>query len=215
MAKQGLAPPFSQYDMVMVQWAFVGPPLLFGDQLGFNRMTVDEKALLAKTFFKVGQALGKIIFKTDHLKCNFQFLMDSLTGVEDEYNLCSGTLDEITSYGKEIQMQIIRPATDLNRSDMADTFLEALKMLHPYLDPEAFASFSREIMLGESAQIKSSWSRVNLLLLKFIFNWLLLKSAILGLLAKSFFNFMARVNNYITEFRVNSIIKQKQKMHMQ
>ena len=64
MAKQGLTPPFSQYDMVMVQWAFVGPPLLFGDQLGFNRMTVDEKALLAKTFFKVGQALGEIIIET-------------------------------------------------------------------------------------------------------------------------------------------------------
>ena len=135
--------------------------------------------------------------------------------MEDEYNLCSGTLDEITSYGKEIQMQIIRPATDLNRSDMADTFLEALKILQPYLEPEAFASFSRETMFGESAQIKSWWSRVNLFLLKFIFNWLLLKSAILGLLTKSFFNFMARVNNYITKFRVKSIIKQKQKMYMQ
>ena len=112
-------------------------------------------------------------------------------------------------------MKIIRPATDLNRSDMADTFLKALKILHPYLEPEAFASFSRETMFGESAQIKSWWSRVNLFLLKFIFNWLLLKSAILGLLTKSFFNFMARVNNYITKFRVKSIIKQKQKMYMQ
>ena len=59
MVKQGVTVAFSQYDLVLTQWAFVGPVLLFGDHLGFNQMSVEEKSLYIKTFYKVGRDLGK------------------------------------------------------------------------------------------------------------------------------------------------------------
>ena len=59
MAKQGVTVAFSQYDLVLTQWAFVSGPILFGESLGFNRMTEEEKTLYLKTFYKVGRDLGK------------------------------------------------------------------------------------------------------------------------------------------------------------
>ena len=59
MAKQGVTVAFSQYDLVLTQWAFVSGPILFGESLGFNRMTEEEKSLYVKTFYKVGRDLGK------------------------------------------------------------------------------------------------------------------------------------------------------------
>ena len=59
MAKQGVTVAFSQYDLVLTQWAFVSGPILFGESLGFNRMTEEEKTLYLKTFYTVGRDLGK------------------------------------------------------------------------------------------------------------------------------------------------------------
>ena len=59
MVKQGVNVAFSQYDLVLTQWAFVGPVLLFGDHLGFNQMSAEEKSLYTKTFYKVGRDLGE------------------------------------------------------------------------------------------------------------------------------------------------------------
>ena len=60
MAKQGVTVAFSQYDLVLTQWAFVSGPILFGESLGFNRMTEEEKTLYLRTFYKVGRDLGKL-----------------------------------------------------------------------------------------------------------------------------------------------------------
>ena len=65
MVKQGVTVAFSQYDLVLTQWAFVGPVLLFGDHLGFNQMSVEEKSLYTKTFYKVGRDLGMCNFFVD------------------------------------------------------------------------------------------------------------------------------------------------------
>ena len=67
MAKQGVTVAFSQYDLVLTQWAFVSGPILFGESLGFNRMTEEEKSLYVKTFYKVGRDLGKFKLLTENM----------------------------------------------------------------------------------------------------------------------------------------------------
>ena len=66
------------------------------------------------------------------------------TGISDEHNLCSGTLEEATDYARSILKQIFRPAmTRVRDSGMAEVMLKGINILNPLVDPEAFATFTR------------------------------------------------------------------------
>jgi len=189
MAKQGVTVAFSQYDLVLTQWAFVSGPILFGESLGFNRMTEEEKSLYVKTFYKVGRDLG----------------------ISDEHNLCSGTLEEATDYARSILKQIFRPAmTRVRDSGMAEVMLKGINILNPLVDPEAFATFTRNMVLREHNLPDKSYSRAMLSLQKLVFDWLFHCVSIAAYL-QAFLNFMMRLNIRLARRWKKSMIKDNMK----
>lgn len=191
MVKQNVTVAFSQYDLVLTQWAFVGPVILYSDNLGFNRMTTEEKSLYLRTFFKIGKDLG----------------------VSDEYNLCSGTLEESTEYARAILKQIFRPAmTRVKESGMADCMLKGIHILNPLVDPVAFATFVRNMVLPEHNLPESLYSRVMLSLQKFVFDWLYHCEVVAAYL-QAFLNFMMRLNIYLAKKWKKEMIRDNQKFY--
>merc|ERR1712029_808747 len=191
MMKQNVTVAFSQYDLVLTQWAFVGPVILYGDNLGFNKMTTEEKSLYIKTFYKVGRDLG----------------------VGDEYNLCSGTLEESTEYARAILKQIFRPAmTRVKESGMADCMLKGIHILNPLVDPVAFATFVRNMVLPEHNLPENTYSRILLSLQKFVFDWLYHCAPVTAYL-QAFPNFMMRLNIWLAKKLKKTMIRDNQKFY--
>ena len=132
--------------------------------------------------------------------------------MDDEYNLCNGTLEETTDYARAIQKQLIRPAMyRVKVSGMADTMLKGIHILNPLVDPEAFATFVRNTVLCEHNLPESTWSRAMLSLQKFVFDWLFHSSATAYL--KAFLNFMMRLNVYLAKRWKKGMIKDNQKLY--
>ena len=69
---------FSQYEMVVTQWAFVGPVLLWPDRLGVDRRTEKDIEGVLYVMMMVGRQLG----------------------ISDEFNLCLGDLEQCTEYSR-------------------------------------------------------------------------------------------------------------------
>ena len=170
MARHQVQITFSQHDLVLTQWTLVNGPILFGESLGFNRMTENEKLLYLKTIYKVGRDLG----------------------ISDEHNLCSGTLEDTTKYAKDIVTQIFRPAL-MKDSELAKALLKGINIFNPLLDPEAFATFTRNLVLSEQNMPERFSSRAILWLLKLIFYWLSYPVAVTTYL-QAFLNFLLRLN---------------------
>ena len=137
-----------------------------------------------------------------------------VSGVDDEYNLCCGTLEETTDYARAIQKQLIRPA--MNRvkvSGMADTMLKGIHILNPLVDPEAFATFVRNTVLSEHNLPEVTWSRAMLSLQKFVFDWLFHSSATVAAYLKAFLNFMMRLNVYLAKRWKKGMSADNQKLY--
>ena len=71
---------FSQYEMVVTQWAFVGPVLLWPDQLGVARRSQEDVEGALYVMMMVGRQLG----------------------ISDQLNLCLGDRDHCTQYSRLI-----------------------------------------------------------------------------------------------------------------
>ena len=69
---------FSQYEMVVTQWAFVGPVLLWPDQLGVVRGGQEDVEGLLQVMRVVGRQLG----------------------ISDQLNLCLGGREHCTEYSR-------------------------------------------------------------------------------------------------------------------
>lgn len=69
---------FSQFEMVVTQWAFVGPVLLWPDRLGVDRRTEKDIEGVLYVMMMVGRQLG----------------------ISDEFNLCRGDLEQCTEYSR-------------------------------------------------------------------------------------------------------------------
>ena len=82
----------SQFDMVVTQWAFVGPALIFSKKLGMSHVPDEDFKALVHQLYLVGKALG----------------------VRDEYNLCTGTLEEVKAYCRAIHQMVNNLAKDLS-----------------------------------------------------------------------------------------------------
>ena len=78
---------FSQYDMALVQSGFFGAVLLYPDGFGIK---CSQEELTDYIFFWRG--------------------LGYLMGVDDRYNLCDGTFDEIHSLIKEIEQDLLLPS---------------------------------------------------------------------------------------------------------
>jgi len=124
---------FSQYEMVVTQWAFVGPALLWPDQLGisFNSQETEEGMEgLVHVMYLVGRELG----------------------IREELNMCSGDLNEVREAAREILVTEIQPvfladsASSVSR-DLATNLLAGVKMLNPFINPEGFRKWCEKTLL--------------------------------------------------------------------
>jgi len=119
-AKQALRKGYlmSQYDMVLTQWAFIGPALLFPSSLGLP----PPPSGLVYMMKLVGRYLG----------------------VSEELNLCSGGLGRATQYSHLILTKVIQPVilSDSSRSTEAqlleNSLLKSVNMMVPFIEPSAF-----------------------------------------------------------------------------
>eukprot|EP00092_Neocalanus_flemingeri_P083160 GFUD01104339.1.p1 GENE.GFUD01104339.1~~GFUD01104339.1.p1 ORF type:complete len:364 (+),score=81.87 GFUD01104339.1:109-1200(+) len=109
----------SQYDMVLTQWAFIGPALIFPSSLGLPPPSPGVVYIM----YLVGRYLG----------------------VSESLNLCSGGIANATDYSKMIHNHIIQPAiknmdNDKNKVslEMAGHLMKGMNMINPFIDPSAF-----------------------------------------------------------------------------
>ena len=111
--------PMTQYDMVLTQWAFLGPVLLKPDRFGISRKSQENLDGLRYIIYLVGQALG----------------------INDDLNLCYGNLQESKDYALEILENEIQTSmcleTDISR-EMSDNLLIGMHFTNPYIHPGGF-----------------------------------------------------------------------------
>ena len=135
--------PMTQYDMVLTQWAFLGPVLLKPDKFGISIKSQENLDGLRYIIYLVGQALG----------------------IDDDLNLCYGNLQESKRYALEILENEIQPSmcleSDISR-EMSDNLLKGMKITNPYIYPGGFKKWTfntfkinanAEEMIGENPDL--------------------------------------------------------------
>ena len=75
---------FTQYEMVVTQWAFLGPVLLWPDRLGVERSSEGDIEGALQVMMVVGRQLG----------------------ISDQFNLCRGDRQHCTEYARLILEQV-------------------------------------------------------------------------------------------------------------
>ena len=76
VSKYGQDVAMSQFDMVVTQWAFVGPFFIFPERVGVPTATRRDREAIAHYMYVVGYVLG----------------------IKDEFNLCARSVEEVTRY---------------------------------------------------------------------------------------------------------------------
>jgi len=124
---------FSQYEMVVTQWAFVGPALLWPDKLGIlvaSPETEEGMAGLVHVMYLVGRELG----------------------IREDLNMCSGDLAEVREAAREILVTEIQPVfladggLSVSR-ELATNLLAGVKILNPFINPEGFSKWCEMTLL--------------------------------------------------------------------
>jgi len=115
---------FTQYEMVVTQWAFVGPVLLWPDKLGISERESDQEGLVY-VMYLVGRELG----------------------ICEEFNMCRGDLARVKQYSQAILDQEIKPAFCDNSAsatcrDLSDHLLNGIHILNPFINPLSFKSWA-------------------------------------------------------------------------
>ena len=122
-----------QQSMVLTQWAFIGPALLWPRELG---LPDDEEGLegLVAVMGEVGRQLG----------------------VREEVNLCNGGLAEAREYAlllhQQIKQHLLHP-THL-AEEMAEQLLWGANILNPFIRPAAFRTWAFELLKTETVNEK-------------------------------------------------------------
>jgi len=117
----------SQYDMVLTQWAFVGPALIFPSSLGLPPPSPGMVYIM----YLVGRYLG----------------------VQENLNLCSGGLATATDYSHMILKHVFQPAIknmykDKVSVEMASHLMKGVNMINPFIDQSAFHSWFLTLLYG-------------------------------------------------------------------
>lgn len=131
-AKQALRKGYlmSQYDMVLTQWAFIGPALLFPSSLGLP----PPPSGLVYMMMLVGRYLG----------------------VAEELNLCSGGLARATLYSHLILTQVVQPALLPGRrsteaEELENSLLKSVNMMVPFIEASAFKHWFLSLLSQHSS----------------------------------------------------------------
>jgi len=120
---------FTQYEMVVTQWAFVGPVLLWPDQLGVDRKSEDDIEGVIYVMMMVGRQLG----------------------ISDQFNLCRGDREQCTEYSRLILEKIIKPsfnspeASEVSKR-LGQDLLEGVNILNPFISPRSFLLWSEDLI---------------------------------------------------------------------
>ena len=182
------AVPMSQFDLVVTQWAFIGAALTRPKSIGLCDVTTRELHLLTNQMYKVGRDLG----------------------ISNEFNLCSGTLEETIQYAKDIENYVIIPALELNQDfeSMAGHLMKGVNILNPFIDPLAFSAWTHKIFGAQKSYHKrremlvSYKSRIFYHLHDFLFEWVL-KNNFLNWVVIGFFNTLMDLTGQLHEkFRI-------------
>lgn len=120
--------PMSQFDMVVTQWAFVGPVLLFPQKLGMGQLKDEELQALSHLMYHVGQALG----------------------VDDDLNLCSHKrVSNTKQYCQEILDLVIVPAMDQSGEQaevMAEHLLTGMTLFNPFITHRSYLAWTFRLL---------------------------------------------------------------------
>ena len=124
----------SQYDLVLTQWAFIGVLLTRPQLMGFGTPSNKSIQPFIKHMFFLGKELG----------------------VQDEFNLCHGSVNEVIVYAKQIEEFIIKPALESNFEyfNMSEIMLQGASKIVPFIVPEAFRAWIYKIF--EAKEIHAS-----------------------------------------------------------
>ena len=119
--------------MVLTQWAFIGPALLWPHQLGLPE---DEEGLegLVAVMGEVGRQLG----------------------VREELNLCNGGLAEAREYARLLHQQIhqhLLHPTQL-AEEMSKHLLWGANILNPFIRPAAFRTWAFGLLKTQTVNEK-------------------------------------------------------------
>ena len=122
-----------QESMVLTQWAFIGPALLWPRELGLPEDEEGFEGLVA-VMGEVGRQLG----------------------VREEVNLCNGGLTEAREYAlllhQQIKQHLLRP-TQL-AEEMAEQLLWGANILNPFIRPPAFRTWAFGLLNTETVSEK-------------------------------------------------------------
>ena len=183
--------PLSQCDMVLTQWSFIGAALTRPQSTGLGNVTTVQLKALTRQMYIVGKDLG----------------------IEDEFNLCCGSLEDITEYAKDIENMVIRPALELDEDyeSMHKYLLGGINLINPLLDPSAFAAWTHKLF-GATKSYENRISKFSTLKTKatyyvliitfdYVFYYKLTRWITIGI-----FNFLMDLNIYMANlFRARII----------
>nr|XP_033327846.1 uncharacterized protein LOC117221202 isoform X2 [Megalopta genalis] len=112
----------TQLDMALAQFGFMGFTLLAGDYLGVNNSSEELEGLI-----------------------HFWRVVGSMLGMEDKYNLCSGSVEETRALCRRVLDDVFLPSLANENKDfneMSRTLMKGLWPMTPYMDPDAFIAFT-------------------------------------------------------------------------
>lgn len=127
----------TQTDMVLTQFGFIGPYLLFPHNLGISGTNEEGDRGLIYIFYLVGRSLG----------------------IQDRFNLCHGDPQLVRQRCTAILRKVIQPSlidcSELSL-DMADHLLEGIIVLNPFIVKQAFRTWTERLLLEKelSAETK-------------------------------------------------------------
>ena len=89
--------------MVVTQWAFVGPALLWPDKLGIS-ISSQETEEVRYTRDIYDDSIGVIVLLPQGLEglVHVMYLVGRELGIREELNMCSGDLNEVREVAREI-----------------------------------------------------------------------------------------------------------------
>jgi len=129
----------TQYDMVLTQWAFIGPALLFPSKLGILKSSERDFDGLVYIMYWVGKHLG----------------------IKEDLNLFTDGLEPAIEYSELILKEVIKRQFGSDQSsetckDMAKHLLDGVNILNPFIDQIAFHHYSNLILNDQELNEKTA-----------------------------------------------------------
>jgi len=177
---------FSQYEMVITQWAFVGPVLLWPEQFGVAEKSRQKLDGLLYIIYHVGKELG----------------------ICEEFNLCSGTREEIEDYCRlilreEIQPKFLSPESSTICRNLADNLLSGVHLLNPFINPNGFRAWTEKTVHVKEEVDTSDLEQFSMAMYKLQLKvFQLFHFPLIGTVLRSLANNLMKLNIFLaTEFQ--------------